>query len=41
MVTIGNAGGNGIINGGREGSAVALRALGCIDFSDARRRRLL
>ena len=36
---VGNAGGNGIINGGREDSAVALRTLGCIDFSDAHRRR--
>ncbi|KAN0068002.1 hypothetical protein V8E54_013930 [Elaphomyces granulatus] len=35
----GNAGSNGIINGGREEGAVALQALGCIDFSDARRRR--
>ncbi|KAN0068580.1 hypothetical protein V8E54_013304 [Elaphomyces granulatus] len=34
----GNAGSNGIINGSREG-AVALQALGCIDFSDARRRQ--
>ncbi|KAN0077830.1 hypothetical protein V8E54_006134 [Elaphomyces granulatus] len=35
----GNAGSNGIINDGREEGAVALQALGCIDFSDARRRR--
>ena len=36
---VGNAGGNGIIDGGREEGAVALQALGYIDFSDARRRR--
>ncbi|KAN0070283.1 hypothetical protein V8E54_011864 [Elaphomyces granulatus] len=35
----GNAGGNGIINGGRADTPVVLRALGCFDFSDARHRR--
>ncbi|KAN0070482.1 hypothetical protein V8E54_011351 [Elaphomyces granulatus] len=35
----GNAGSNGIINGGREEGAVALQALECIDFSDAHRRQ--